>query len=69
MLSKTITDKLDKLTQEQLKNQRIMALDYEDKDFQDEVIKYIDYKLGIRDKHTELLREIEAGMPDIDDIN
>lgn len=31
-------------------------------------IEQIGFKLGIRNKHLEVLREIEAGMADIDDL-
>ena len=31
-------------------------------------IEQIEFKLGIRNKHLEVLREIEAGMADIDDL-
>ena len=31
-------------------------------------IEQIEFKLGIRNKHLEALKEIEAGMADIDDL-
>ena len=31
-------------------------------------IEQIEFKLGIRNKHLEVLKEIEAGMADIDDL-
>ena len=31
-------------------------------------IEQIEFKLGIRNKHLEVLEEIEAGMADIDDL-
>lgn len=31
-------------------------------------VNEISYKLGIRNKHLEVLKEIEAGMADIDDL-
>ena len=31
-------------------------------------IEQIEFKLGIRNKHLEVLRDIEAGMADIDDV-
>lgn len=35
---------------------------------QDWYIEKIEHKLVIRNKNLEILRDIEAGMPDIDDI-
>ena len=35
---------------------------------QDCYIEQIEHKLGIRNKNLEVLRDIEAGMSDIDDI-
>ena len=32
-------------------------------------IEQIEFKLGIRNKNLEVLRDIEAGMADIDDVN
>ena len=32
-------------------------------------IEQIEFKLGIRNKHLEVLKNIEAGMADIDDLN
>lgn len=32
-------------------------------------IEQIEFKLGIRNKHLEVLKEIEAGMADVDDLN
>ena len=32
-------------------------------------IEQIEFKLGIRNKHLEVLRDIESGMADIDDLN
>ena len=32
-------------------------------------IEQIEFKLGIRNKHLEVLRDIESGMSDIDDLN
>jgi len=31
-------------------------------------IEQIEFKLGIRNKHLEVLKDIEAGMADIDDV-
>ena len=31
-------------------------------------IEQIEFKLGIRNKHLEVLKEIEAGMADVDDL-
>jgi len=31
-------------------------------------IEQIEFKVGIRNKHLEVLKEIEAGMADIDDL-
>lgn len=31
-------------------------------------IEQIEFKLGIKNKHLEVLKEIEAGMADIDDL-
>ena len=31
-------------------------------------IEQIEFKLGIRNKHLEVLKDIEAGMADIDDL-
>ena len=31
-------------------------------------IEQIEFKLGIRNKHLEVLKEFEAGMADIDDL-
>ena len=31
-------------------------------------IEHIEFKLGIRNKHLEVLKEIEAGMADVDDL-
>lgn len=31
-------------------------------------VNEISYKLGIRNKHLEVLKEIEAGMADVDDL-
>ena len=31
-------------------------------------IEQIEFKLGIRNKHLEVLKEIEAGIADIDDL-
>ena len=31
-------------------------------------IEQLEFKLGIRNKHLEVLKEIEAGMADIDDL-
>jgi len=31
-------------------------------------VNEISYKLGIKNKHLEVLKEIEAGMADIDDL-
>lgn len=31
-------------------------------------IEQIEFKLGIRNKHLEVLKEIETGMADIDDL-
>ena len=31
-------------------------------------IEQIEFKLGIRNKHLEVVKEIEAGMADIDDL-
>ena len=31
-------------------------------------IEQIEFKMGIRNKHLEVLKEIEAGMADIDDL-
>lgn len=36
---------------------------------QDWYIEQIEHKLGIRNKNLEVLRDIEAGMADIDDLN
>ena len=32
-------------------------------------IEQIEFKLGIRNKHLEVLKDIESGMADIDDLN
>lgn len=32
-------------------------------------IEKIEFKLGIRNKHLEVLKDIESGMADIDDLN
>ena len=31
-------------------------------------IEQIEFKVGIRNKHLEVLKEIEAGMADVDDL-
>lgn len=31
-------------------------------------VEQIEFKLGIRNKHLEVLKDIEAGMADIDDV-
>ena len=31
-------------------------------------VEQIEFKLGIRNKHLEVMRDIEAGMADIDDL-
>lgn len=31
-------------------------------------IEQIEFKLGIRNKHLEVLKDIEAGMADLDDV-
>ena len=38
------------------------------KEQQNYYVEQIEFKLGIRNKHLEVLKDIEAGMDDIDDL-
>lgn len=38
------------------------------KEEQNYYVSEIEFKLGIRNKHLEVLKDIEAGMADIDDV-